>query len=95
MTTLKQTYLPVASLTMLTVELADPNRIQLKRGDKLMVRACAGRVLAIDYEKGVVQIGFLAEKANLYQATAWEPMAPGVVEDESEFVSVMQTENDR
>jgi hypothetical protein len=96
MTIFKQSYLPVAPVTKALVELAEPSLVQrFTRGDKLVLRARAGRVLAIDYEKGILEIGFPATRASLYKATAWNPVADDALEPETDFVSFTESEDGR
>jgi len=86
----KQEYIPSAPMVEATVQLADKSTILgFKHGDKLMLRARAGRVLAIDYQTGRVKIAFLAEKASVYRATGWAPVEEIGTEQETEFVSYM------
>jgi hypothetical protein len=84
----KQEYVPSAAFGVATVQLADKAAIgEFKRGDKLMLRARAGHVLALDYESGVVKIAFLPDNATVYQATGWTPDNDDG--PETEFVSYM------
>ena len=63
-------------------------------GDKVLIRARAGLVTAVDLRARTARIEFIPQNAVLYRATAWQEVSEGETVEPSEFVNVMVVEDE-